>query len=357
MNSIIDEDAALIARSTAVNWDVLQNKTVLIAGANGYVPQFFVHSLLKRNDLYNSDIKVIAICRDIKKAKKRFGNYTTRSDFQLIFQDVGKPVNIDKKIDYIIHAASPAGIKVTMDNPLAVFNANVSGGENLLNLAMHNSARFLYLSSVDVYGHIPEIRRYEECDMGTIDHLSSRNIYAASKRAAEALCMCYFHQGVDCIIVRPSQIIGSGISMDDERLHINMISQAIKSGKIILKGDGTPKRSFIYVTDAVTGMLTAMTRGTAGEVYNVCNEQAEATVRELAETVASIDKDKNVNIEYNMESRKKDPAVTHVVSQVCISSSKLQQLGWKPNVSLINSCTKMMCYYKAVYEQEKSSVM
>ena len=346
MHKIIDEDAKIIVESEYIDWSKLNNKTVLISGANGYVPQFFVHAFIKRNDLYGSNIKVIALCRNKEKTKERFGEYFERSDFRMIYQDICDPLAITEKLDFIIHAASPAGIRVTMEKPIAVFEANLMGMKNIASIALINDARVLYISSVDVYGHIDEIKRYEETDIGYIDHLESRNIYATSKRATESLCMCYGKNGLDYIIARPSQIMGPGISLNDERLHINMINQMITTGKIILKGDGTPKRSFIYVTDAIIGLLVVMTKGESQGIYNVCNENAEATVKELAEMISNmVSSDKGV-IEYDCVARKKDPAVTSVVLQVCISSRKLQEIGWKPQIGLNESSRRMIDYYR-----------
>ena len=345
IHRIIIEDGKTIAESEYVEWSKLEGKTILIAGANGYVSQFFIHAFLCRNDLFTSDIKVIALCRNEKKAKERFGEYLSRTDFRILYQDICDEVKLEEDIDFIIHAASPAGIKITMDNPMAVFDANVMGMKNMADIAIKNHARILYISSVDIYGHISEVKRYEETDIGVIDHLASRNIYAAAKRATESLCICYGKLGLDYVIVRPSQIMGAGIALDDERLHINMINQMLTTGKIVLKGDGTPKRSFIYVTDVITGMLCAMTKGKAESVYNVCNENAEATVRELAEIIAELISGNTEVIEYDYEARAKDPAVKSVVSQVCISSEKLREIGWKPRVGLSDGGRRMIEYY------------
>ena len=345
MNKIILEDADAIAESDDIHWQQLKHKTVLIAGANGYVPQFFVHGLLRRNKLYNDDITVIAICRNEEKAKERFGEYYGRSDFHLILQDVSNNIDYDGQIDFIIHAASPAGIKLTMDDPLNVFKANITGCDNMLNLAMKKKARFLYISSVDIYGTLAEAKRMIEDDIGTLNHLSLRNVYASSKRMAETLCVSYGKAGADFVIVRPSQIIGTGVSLNDERLHINMVSQVLSGNKIVLKGDGTPKRTFIYATDAVSGMLAVLTKGKSGEAYNICTEECEATVRELAEVIAGLVKGRRIEVTYNMETRVSDPAVKEVVSMVCTSSQKLQMLGWNAHVSLVNACKRMMDYY------------
>ena len=345
MNKIIIEDATTIAETIDINWQYLKNKTVLIAGANGYVPQFFVHGLLRRNELYNDNITVIAMCRNEDKAKERFGEYYGRNDFHLLLQDVISKIDYDVQIDFIIHAASPAGIKLTMDNPLNVFKANITGCDKLLSLAMSKKARVLYISSVDIYGNMSEAKRMQEDDIGTLNHLSLRNVYASSKRMAETLCVSYGQAGVDSVIVRPSQVIGPGVSLDDERLHINMVSQVLSGNKIILKGDGTPKRTFIYVTDAVAGMLAVLTKGKSGEAYNICTEECEATVRELAEVIAGLVKGRRIEVTYNMETRVSDPAVKEVVSMVCTSSQKLQRLGWTAHVSLADACKRMMDYY------------
>lgn len=346
MNKIIEEDAILIAESNIIDWNLLHNKTIVIVGANGYVTQYFIHALLKRNDIYNANINLIALCRNKEKAIERFSNYQNRDDFKIIYDDICAINSFGQKVDYIIHAASPAGIKVTMSNPLAVFNANVLGMDNIAKIALNNNCRVMFVSSVDVYGHILEDKRYDETDIGCIDHLSMRNIYASAKRAAESLCMCYAQKGLDFVIIRPSQIMGAGIALDDERLHINMISQMLSKGKITLKGDGTPKRSFIYITDAIIGALTVLTKGKSSNVYNVCNENNEATVRELAEIISYIISSKKDMINYDEKARKNDPAVKSVVSKVCISSEKLNSLGWYPTVSIETSAKKMIKYYK-----------
>lgn len=345
MDKIIKEDALQIASSNYVDWRKLRGKTVLIAGANGYVPQFFVHGLLKRNEIRGDGIKVIALCRDRQKAEERFGAYFKREDFQLLQQDVCAPIDINRKPDFIIHAASPAGIKVTMEHPEKVFRANVTGCENLLKMAAENGARLLYMSSVDVYGMLDEKRWISEEDIGTLNHVGLRSIYAASKRAAETLCMCFEQKGADAVIVRPSQIMGPGIALHDERLHINMISQMMRGNQIVLKGDGTPRRSFIYITDAITGMLAVLTRADKGAIYNICTELGEATVRELAEKLAGLVKDRKIKIVYNMETRHSDPAVRQVVSTVCPSSQKLRGLGWESKVTFTRACQRMMQYY------------
>lgn len=346
MHRIIEEDAITIAQA-GIEWEKFRGKTILVAGANGYVPQYFVHGFLMRNNMYHENIHVIALCRNENKAKERFGEYYDRNDFTLYIADVLDEIHIKEKIDYIIDAASPAGVRISNENPILTFEANVLGCSNLLKTAKQNRAEFLFLSSVDIYGK-SEDERFVEDKTGILEPTDVRNVYAAAKRAAENLCVCYSQEGVVSKIVRPSQIMGCGIALNDGRLHIDFISQILEKGKIILKGDGTPVRSFIYITDAVKGMLHVMTEGKNGEAYNICTESGEASVLELAEMMVEIVKIRNVEVMFDEEARQRDPAVKHAVSRVCADSGKLRSLGWKAQVSLREACQRMMNYYEAL---------
>ena len=339
---LIDEDSEVIANSD-IDWGVLKNKTILVSGATGYVTQFLIQAMLKKNDLGDTNIKIIALCRSQAKADERFGEYYGRKDFELLVCDIQEEILVEQPIDFIIHTASPAGLVNSNKDPVETFKVNVWGADNLLRLAEKKQAEFLLFSSVDIYGKMGN-SRFVESELGHLDTTDIRNVYAYGKRAAENLAVCYMSRGVTIKIVRPTQIMGGGIDLADGRIHIDFISQLIKNRKIVLKGDGTPIRSFIYMTDAITGILTVMTKGENGNAYNICNEDAEASVLAFAQIMADSCKEK-AEIAFNYETRKKDKEVLHAVSVVTASSEKLRGLGWRPKVSIAEACRKMLAYY------------
>ncbi len=343
MIKILEEDIKTIANAP-IEWRRFEGKTILITGATGYVPRHFVYGFLKRNELFRSDIRVIAWCRNRMKAEKVFGEYLDREELEFIIGDVLDDVEIEEKIDFIIHAASPAGVRISNEHPISTFEANVLGCSNLLKLAKKNHAELLFLSSIDVYG-TSQKPRVAEKDIGVLDPLDVRNVYAVAKRASENLCSCYGSEGEICKIVRPGQIMGCGIELDDGRLHIDFISQLLKGDKIVLKGDGTPVRTFIYMTDAIIGMLTVMTVGKNGEAYNVCMESGEVCVSEFARLMAGQIKGRKIEVVVNRRPDNADLEVKHAVSRVCASSEKLRGLGWRAQVSLPEACRRMMSYY------------
>lgn len=345
MNRIIIEDIAEIVSET-LPFEKLFGKTVLISGANGYVPAYFVHTFLALNNSKNANIKVLALCRNEVRAKERFSEYMGREDFRLIIQDVCDPIAVDEAVHVFIHAASPAGIKKRHDDPVNTFLANVEGAKNMCDLAVKNPCEyFLFISSVDVYGKLENGERITEEKSGYLDPLNVRNVYSCAKRAAESLCKAY--QGkydLPLLIVRPFQIIGPGPELDDGRLHIDFISQIIGREEIVLKSDGTAVRTFMYIADAVRAMFYVLFYGASGEAYQIVTEEGEATVKELADLMASAVADKNVKVVYD-QTKRNTIEVTGALSVVTGDSTKLSALGWKPQHSIADGAARMMNYY------------
>lgn len=345
VHRIISEDIERLM-SEDIPYEKFYGKTILISGANGYVPAYFVHTFLGLNDRSNAGIKIIALCRNKDRASERFSDYIGRTDFKLLIQDVCSPIEIKGEINVFIHAASPAGIKSRHEDPVNTFLANVKGAENMLNLAVINPCEyFLFLSSVDVYGRMNYNDRLKESDSGYLDPLNIRNTYSCSKRAAESLCKAYqvkYHLPV--YIVRPFQIIGPGPGLNDGRLHIDFISQILEKRQIILKSDGTAVRSFMYITDAIKAMFYVMLKGNPGEAYNIVSETGEASVKELADLMAENADDKDITVHFDYGQRE-TIEVTGALSVVTGDSAKIKSLGWTCDLSVAEGLARMMKYY------------
>jgi nucleoside-diphosphate-sugar epimerase len=314
MHKIISQDCENIANAK-LPWESLQGKTVLISGANGYVPAYFVYSLLTRNELFNSKIKVIALCRNEKKAKERFSEFLKRKDFNLLIQDACEPIRLKEPVHFFIAAASPAGMPESSAKPVDTFLTNVKGCYNILEFAKKNKdSKVLFLSSIDAnYG---------------------LDIYSNSKKSAEWLCQAYAKQyETDVKIARPVQIIGAGIDLNSSRLSSNFILQLLQTGKISLKTDGKAERAFIYISDAILGMFFVLLKGKSSEIYDICSEKGNASVLELAKLFAG-----NVAVKVGKQATKSPPSVTG-------NSAKLRKLGWKPSIDLSNGILRIKQFY------------
>lgn len=347
MNPVMKEDIEHIMQAK-LPWEKIDNTTILISGANSFLMSYFIFSLLERNRKLGLHTHVIGLCRSRERAWERFRQYNRDSNLELVLQDVTEPVKMEKRIDYCIHAASPAGIFSRHSYPKKTFETNVIGCRNLLEVCRKSQAkRFLFLSSVDVYGKMNTGSRLEETDSGALDTMCPRNAYSYGKRAAEALCAVTRAEcGTDFVVVRPFQVYGPGMSLDDGRLHGDFVEQLRRSGKIVLKSDGTARRSFLYLTDFTIALLTALLCGESGEAYNICWEESEASVLELAERYKKAAGGKAA-IEFDYDKRK-SVEVKEALSCVLGDSGKLRSLGWKPEVSLEEGVMRTWKYYEKI---------
>jgi UDP-glucuronate decarboxylase len=336
-NKIIQQDLERIVKSN-LPWDRLEGKTVFISGANGFLPAYLVESLLYLNREKESSqkIRVIGLVRNRDKALLRFSNYLDRPDFKIIVQDVCHIVQIDEKIDFIIHAASQASPKYYGVDPVGTLTANVIGTHNLLNLAKNNNVEsFLFFSSGEVYGEVlPDRIPTKENDYGYVDPTNVRSCYAESKKMGENMCVSWFHQyGVPTKIVRPFHTYGPGMSLNDGRVYADFIADILNNRDLLIKSDGSAIRAFCYLADAVQGFLTVLLKGESGQAYNVGNDHGEASILDLANRLVSLYPEKRLKV----IKQKIIPPPGYLRSNIlrnCPDISKVRQLGWEPITSI-----------------------
>ena len=333
-NTIISEDLQNIIAAD-LPWKDLYGKTVLVTGANGFLPAYMVQALLLLNENSRApEVKVIGLVRNIEKAKRRFEMHLDRNDFSLLSADISKPVQIDEKIDFIIHAASQASPKYYGIDPVGTLSANTIGTYHLLNLAVENSIeKFLYFSSSEVYGAVVNSDNINENMYGTIDPMQVRSCYAESKRMGETMCVSFASQHkVPVSIVRPFHTYGPGLSFDDGRVFADFVANIVRGEDIVMNSDGSAVRSFCYLADATTGFFTVLLKGENSMAYNVGNPGGAISIKELANILVKLYPQKKVKAVF------KEPGnATYLqsnFSRLCPSIEKIKMLGWQPSTDL-----------------------
>lgn len=344
MNPVIQEDVEKLL-SQRKDLERLGHQSILIPGADSFLMSYIVYLILENNRRNGGDTKILALCRNRKNAEARFSPYIGEPNLELIIQDVRKPLAWNGDINICIYAASPVGLASRWGSALDTFQINVYGCQNMLELALEKRCqRFLLLSSVDVYGE--GTGRRTETDFGGLDWTYQRNAYACGKRGAETLCGLYHAQhGLPCVMARPAQVFGPGLSLTDGRLHGDFIRQLQEHGQIVLKSDGSAVRSFLYLADATNALLDILFYGTAGEAYNVCDETGERSVRGLAELYAA-QWGNGAKVVFD-ESERDTPEVKGALSVVTGDSAKLRSLGWKNETPLETGISRTLRYFES----------
>lgn len=321
--------------SQKLPWNKSEKKTILISGANGFIPSYIIEYLLYLNDLKKTKIKIIGIVRNKQKALTKFAKCKNRKDFKLIFQDISCPLKINESIHYIIHAASQASPKYYHTDPVGTLKPNILGTYNLLELARQNPVEsFLFLSAGETYGNISIPGRTDESTYGSLDPTQIRSCYAESKRMGETMCVSWYHQyKVPAKIVRLYHTYGPGIKLDDGRVFADFIANIVRGENINMKSRGEAVRSFIYIADSVSGLFTVLLKGKNGEAYNVANQKATISVRRLAQTLVRLFPEKKLKV--IMQKRKNtDRYVESPIKFNYPLTLKLESLGWKPHFTI-----------------------
>lgn len=338
-SSIVKKDIKRISDSD-ISWDKLEGKTVLVTGATGFIGSFIISALMQRVIDNGADIRVIAMVRSEERAKNKLADYMHLGRISFLVGDVVKPIVTDLKADYIIHCASNAAPDMYANDPVGTMQTNFFGTSNLLDYAKSCGAeKFLYVSTIEVYGKTDNLDTIGEEDFGFISSSNVRSCYPESKKCCENLTICYGSQyGVNVSIGRLSYIYGAGMSRTDSKVCALFARRVAAGEDIVLKSTGEQLRSYTYVSDAITGLLTVLLDGENGEAYNIASGTSRITIVDMAKKYCSLFPEKGSQVKFDLPSDYEKGAFSFIANAV-LDSSKLESLGWRGQVSLDDGLT------------------
>lgn len=321
------QDMEYICNAQFIPWEKLKNKTILITGATGLIGFTLVQALLYANKQRSLHLKVLALVRDLERAKNRFEGFVDDTALEYILGNVEDIPLIKEPIDYIVHGASQTASKAFVNQPVETILTAIRGTENLLELAKEKAvAGMVYLSSMEVYGYPEKGHKVTENEIGCLPPLDVRNSYPISKIQCESLCCAYAKEyGVPVMSARLTQTFGPGANYNDGRVFAEFARCVVEKRDIVLKTKGETERCYLYTADAATAILTILLKGKAGRAYNVANESTYCSIAEMAEKVA---KQGGINVRYDIqdESANGYPKTLYMY----LDTSSLQGLCWKP---------------------------
>lgn len=204
--------------------------------------------------------------------------------FNIITDDVSA-VPGAAEATHILHMASVASPHFYRRYPLETLDANVSGLRRLLDYYCERDIRGLaFFSSSEVYGdpaaeQIPTPEEYR----GNVACQGPRACYDEAKRFGETLCYLY-HQKYDMPlrIIRPFNNYGPGMRLNDARVPADFARAIHENLDIVIFSDGSPTRTFCYISDAVAGYLKVLLH-TDYDTFNIGMDKPEISIRQLAD--------------------------------------------------------------------------
>jgi dTDP-glucose 4,6-dehydratase len=240
----------------------------------------------------------------------------------------------EEKPDAVVHFAAESHVDRSILMPDAFVRTNVFGTFTLLEAAKrHGVGRFVHVSTDEVYGSLDAPLEADENYP-----LKPSSPYSASKAGSDLLALSYYTTfKLPVVVTRASNNYGP--YQFPEKLIPLMISNALEDKNLPIYGDGMQVRDWLYVDDHCRGILSLVTKGRVGEIYNIGGSRSLPNIEVVKQILAATEKP--------------DSLMTYVTDRpghdrrYALSSEKLEsETGWKPLVGFEEGLAATVKWYR-----------
>jgi NAD dependent epimerase/dehydratase len=296
---------------------------VLVTGADGFIGSHLVETLMDRGFQVRALVNYNSF-----NSWGWLDDMSANTEVEIVSGDIRDAYfcqSLCKGIDTVFHLAALIAIPYSYQAPASYLETNIRGTLNICQAALHNGVqRLIHTSTSEVYGsalYVPIDEKHP---------LQPQSPYSASKIAADAMAMSFFHAfGLPLTIARPFNTYGPRQSA---RAVIPAIITQITSGKRRIElGDVTPTRDFNYVLDTCNGFLAlAESSNSIGETVNI-GSGVEISIAEALNLIKVI---MDREVDFIVDEQRLRPKNSEV-QRLCCDNTKIHALtGFQPQYSL-----------------------
>jgi len=317
-----------------------RSRTVFVTGAGGIVGSWLTRTLLE------AGVTVVALVRDEDPRSElvRSGDHrrVIRVNGSLEDPIIIERVLVQYEVDVVFHLGAQTQVRNAQRQPFATLESNVRGTYNVLEAARRIDrpiTAVVIASSDKAYGESTTLP-YKESH-----RLAGRSIYDASKSAADLIATSYgATYDMPIGVARCANIYGGG-DLNWDRIVPGTIRALLKGERAIIRSDGTPKRDYLYVDDAVAAYLAlgaALIEGREhGEAFNFGSDEPVA-VLDL------VDKIGLATGRTDLTPIVQSDAQNEILAQWLDSTKARTRLGWGPSFTLQDGLSRTVDWYQQV---------
>ena len=286
------EDLEHIQRYTRALWDRARGKRMFLTGATGFFGAWLLESLAYCNRTLDLNLSATVLCRDPETVLTRLPHLREEGSIHWHPGDVRDFRFPEGEFEFVVHGAASTASANTLD-ALDLLSTIIDGTKRTIAFARERGTKhFLFVSSGAVYGPQPEsISHISEEYRGGPDWTHPDSAYAEAKRVGEMMCSVLAQRSaISVSIARCFAFVGPRFPLDQHFAVGNFIADAMHGRDILIRGDGSPLRSYLYAGDLAIWLWTILFQAggapQAPAIYNVGSGKA-ISIRELAEQVVA----------------------------------------------------------------------
>jgi len=313
--------------------------TALVAGGAGFLGSHLCEALVAQK------FNVIAVdSLSDEESKQNIAGLLSSPNFSFWEEDINKPgftISPTIPLSHIFHLASVEERLASSEISLQTLLVNSLGTKNLLDLAVEKRAKFILVSSTEVFhGAISQTSVAAYFEQGADPAQLS---FSEAKRFAETLTAEYFKKyNLATTIIRIKDPYGPRMNLAVDNILDKLISQALSRRRIEIVGDGLRTLNPTYVSDIIFGIVKAVLHQAKGEIFNLINPE-KFTERAIAEHLRRIVG--GVEIVY-----KKGEELELPFYPLILGPSE-EKLGWSPKVPLTQGLSETITFYREKEEK------
>jgi len=315
------------------------SKRYLVTGGTGFIGS----SLVRR--LVQSGHSVRVLDNNSRGVLDRLSD--VRSDIEVIEADIrdrDRVVGAAAGVDSVVHLAYVNGTEYFYSKPELVLDIAVRGMLNVIDGCRANGVGEMVLaSSSEVYQTPPQIPTPEDVPLVVPDVMNPRFSYGGGKLASELMAVTYGRTGFDRVMIfRPHNVYGPDMGWEHVLpqfvVRANEAIAATPAGPVDfpIQGDGSETRAFVHIDDFTAGVACILERGQHLGIYHVGNPE-EVSIRDVVTRIFGV-----LDREVNIVPGKLTEGSTR---RRCPDISKLQALGYSPQMSLAQGLPSLIGWY------------